>query len=180
MKKVVAIDHDWKEFVQHIMEKIQEHATWYQARRAQILEAFNAKPTELDAAKKEVSQASQTLVETMQDAPQFPQGPNPLQDVTQMSTFAATVASVPTVDLDAEEGDSQEPHESVDMDQDQPEGSEGQEGVKKEGRRVRAQRPQPFPNNRSPKKVTQHNLKSCDGHAAPALCRGCIRPPGIW
>lgn len=63
-KKIAELDQEWSSFVEKTMSKVKEHANMYQSCRADMLETYNKKLSELESLKKELSTASMQMLAT--------------------------------------------------------------------------------------------------------------------
>ena len=61
-KRIEELDQEWSSFVQKTMEKVKQHAAMYQSCRADLLEAYNTKLEELSMLKKEMTEASLSML----------------------------------------------------------------------------------------------------------------------
>lgn len=150
-KRIVQVDNDWRNFVATVTQRVNDHASWYHAHRTELLTQYNQKALELEAARRELTQASQQLLEQQQEMPALP----PPQDTTATLATVGQVLTAPlpeVVHLDT--GDTSEVEENENM-EDGDEAS--QEGVPKE-RKSNPIRPAAF-QTRSPKKVANLQLK---------------------
>lgn len=156
-KKIASTDQDWQRFVAGVMSKIQEHATWYQEHRSQLLAQFTQKGQELEEAKREVSQASLCLVEGALGPAEPAPTQAPTQDLANIQQLAQSLVTPHIVNL--EEVDPEEENMETGSPSEPQEGSEEATG-RKEAREAREKKSlRPFQQNRSPKQVAQHNLK---------------------
>ena len=143
-KRIKELDAEWGAFVTRTLTKIKEHGVMYQSYRADMLEQYNQKLSELHAMKKEVSAASQSLVgqpneeEPMLDAPDLD---------TSFEMLQTALAESSAIDL------TEEPMEEDEMIADPPE-SKGEE-AKKESLAMK-----PFRSAASPTGVAKAHLKS--------------------
>lgn len=152
-KRVAQADTEWQDFQKKVLQKLQDHAGWYQEYRMGILDQYNQKATELELARREVSQASQILAEQVNQAPQLPPPADTVGDVNRIA--AAAASAVPCIALDdAEEDDEMDEIEPQD---EEDEMDEVNQAKNRTGRRPI--RPQAFSSNRSPTKVAQAHLK---------------------
>jgi predicted metal-dependent TIM-barrel fold hydrolase len=60
--RIEELDQEWSSFVQKTMEKVKQHAAMYQSCRADLLEAYNTKLEELSMLKKEMTEASLSML----------------------------------------------------------------------------------------------------------------------
>ena len=61
-KRIEELDQEWSSFVQKTREKVKQHAAMYQSCRADLLEAYNSKLEELSMLKKEMTEASLSML----------------------------------------------------------------------------------------------------------------------
>ena len=84
-KKIRELDSEWVKLLEQVNSKIQRHALLYQQTRADYLEEYNTRCQQLANVRKEVSSASQTLLnlgagdETVEDMPDVHQNIESLQ-----------------------------------------------------------------------------------------------------
>eukprot|EP00438_Fugacium_kawagutii_P003319 Skav229333 [mRNA] locus=scaffold2917:106078:107118:- [translate_table: standard] len=62
MDKIKDLDSEWKKFVEESKSRLQQHATMYHRRRAELVQQHESKLQELENLRAEVSSASQSLV----------------------------------------------------------------------------------------------------------------------
>lgn len=154
-KKVTGVDQEWRVFAQAVAIRVPEHAQWYQAHRSELMAQHASKTAELDELKKQVTEASQTLVETAQPPPPPPTAPDPAQDFAQLQATLTSLGQVPFVDLSAGDAEDMEDEPLPDATEESAE-----EGAEKPRTR-RPIQPRPFASGqvRSPLKVAQSQLK---------------------
>eukprot|EP00438_Fugacium_kawagutii_P006270 Skav222657 [mRNA] locus=scaffold997:249908:252591:+ [translate_table: standard] len=93
-KKIHALDQEWKEFTAKVQAQLQNHIQWYQQYRTSLLEAHQGKILALEAAKKELSAASQTLMRqpvALETVPDFEEAMPTIQQMQEALTQAAAV-----------------------------------------------------------------------------------------
>lgn len=107
-KRLKDLDNEWAKFMDATMSKIRQHASMYQACRADLLETFNQRLAELHAIKKEVSAASQSLVDQPLDNATVPDAPLVEDQLLQMQDLVSqegVVGGLPDqIDLSSDAG----------------------------------------------------------------------------
>ena len=105
-KKLTELDQEWVKFMGATMCKMHQHAQMYQNFRADLLESFNQKLSELHAIKREVSAASQSLVSQPLENVCIPEAPaidQQLQQMQEQMQQDGLVSQVPdSIDLISE------------------------------------------------------------------------------
>ena len=147
-KKVQTLDIEWNSFVQKTQEKVRLHALMYQQCRANLMENYNSKLSELQLIKEEVNRASQTLlkppeIETLEAAQ---------PDVgTQMEELARIFQEGGQVESPIEIGDASMEEEELVMD-----------GTEADQKKPVSLAMKPFRSAASPSGVAKAHLKMKD------------------
>ena len=107
-KRLTDLDNEWAKFMASTMNKSRQHASMYQACRADLLEVFNQRLAELHAIKKEASAASQSLVDQPLDNASIPDVPVVEEQLAQMQELVnqeGAVGMLPDhIDLSSDAG----------------------------------------------------------------------------
>eukprot|EP00435_Cladocopium_sp_Y103_P007408 s3976_g2.t1 len=127
-------------------EKFQTHALLYQQHRADLMEALNSKLEELSQVKKEVSVASQTLLQEEWMAPVIPAQPDIAAQMTDLHGVMQEGANGEQIDLTM-------------LDDEEIELMDGAEPLGEVAKRSTSKILKPFRGAVSPTKVANHNLK---------------------
>lgn len=143
-KKVVDLDKEWTAFIANTLNKVKEHAQMYQSCRADLLEVHNQKIAELLVVKKEMSEASMSLLGQTQPVAEIPDMPDPAESIQALQEAMNEGGAVGPIDLTAE------------MEEDEMEGFE-QAGITS---KATSKALKPFKGATSPTKVTNLHLKT--------------------
>jgi len=101
-KKVVDLDKEWTAFITNTLTKVKEHAQMYQSCRADLLEVHNQKIAELLVVKKEMSEASMSLLGQAQPAVEIPEMPDPAEGILALQEAMQEGGAVGPIDLTEE------------------------------------------------------------------------------
>eukprot|EP00438_Fugacium_kawagutii_P008298 Skav206321 [mRNA] locus=scaffold1420:105778:106920:+ [translate_table: standard] len=107
-QKIVNLDAEWSTFVKTITQKLQIHGQCYQQYRADLMEAYNKKLADLNAAKHEVSQASQVLTGQVQPNVQLAAAADVEGDFANLQAMLAQAGCVDQVYTVSDDGMDEE------------------------------------------------------------------------
>eukprot|EP00438_Fugacium_kawagutii_P028839 Skav229823 [mRNA] locus=scaffold2672:85924:87229:- [translate_table: standard] len=107
-KRISGLDMEWKQFIATAMERMQWHSTHYHNHRSDLMESLNRKLLELEQVKKEVQEASQSLMGQIVGVDDAIEHPPAQEDLTKFHDLAhmlhqASDASIQLLDNDMEE-----------------------------------------------------------------------------
>eukprot|EP00438_Fugacium_kawagutii_P008181 Skav214675 [mRNA] locus=scaffold923:540234:541367:- [translate_table: standard] len=153
VKKIVAVDEDWRNFISEVTSKVHMHAHQFQAHRGDLLETLNTKLQELETIKLEVSTASQQLMG------QTPVIDTQLEDMNlqeQLAQFHQMTAAMGVTDTPLVEVSEEEPEQTEELDEEMEAATPGSDKPSKVKSHLA---PAPFRQPGSPGKVASHHLK---------------------
>eukprot|EP00435_Cladocopium_sp_Y103_P072674 s255_g41.t1 len=142
-KRVTTLDQEWIAFTAQILEKVKSHAQMYQSCRADLLEQYNLKNQELIGIRKEMSQASASLLGQSQPILEMPELPDMSQQIQMIQDAIADGSQIDQIDLTEEEDEGME--------------AEAESFTSKV--RLSPKTLKPFRNSTSPTKVANQHLK---------------------
>eukprot|EP00438_Fugacium_kawagutii_P004996 Skav215293 [mRNA] locus=scaffold2522:227637:228764:- [translate_table: standard] len=159
-KRIQALDTEWGQFIQVIMDRVFQHAQCYQQRRTQLLDAHALRQLELRQVKQSITQASLHMAqhEVEEDIPDAVDFAAQLQELQRLGQVQTPHVQFLDDDNDEEEDDDV-------MEELEPEELDGQESVElaetpKPGKKAQPTPHTTFRNAPSPTKVANQNLKT--------------------
>eukprot|EP00438_Fugacium_kawagutii_P029175 Skav214794 [mRNA] locus=scaffold3850:79226:80533:+ [translate_table: standard] len=160
LKKISDLDIEWRNFIQVVTCRIQDHAGWYQAYRAELVAQHEKKSKELESVKQMVTQASMTLVGNTPVASSPPEARDTTADMLLVNQALSQASKVPVIHLEDEPTDMED-MEEMEEEGDLPDGQteEAGHGSGSVPHRARKVQVRPFA-TRSPTKVASTHLKT--------------------
>eukprot|EP00438_Fugacium_kawagutii_P016300 Skav208503 [mRNA] locus=scaffold1658:98643:99653:- [translate_table: standard] len=95
VKKIKALDEEWRKFVADVSERTAMHATLYRQHREELQQSLHEKLKDLETVKKEVNVASQTLLDSLQPV-EYKEEPEDTEDA--MARISAVMQEAAAVD----------------------------------------------------------------------------------
>eukprot|EP00438_Fugacium_kawagutii_P016421 Skav206441 [mRNA] locus=scaffold295:139568:141912:- [translate_table: standard] len=155
-KKIHSVDQEWRQFLSSVHSKVMLHAQHFQHHRGDLLESLNAKLQELERIKKEVQDASQTLLSQPSSLETNLEDGTNSEAMAQFEQLAANLASFqaapPFLVEDDEEDEEAEMQPASDQEASEPPAAKTHLA------------PAPFRSPGSPGKVAQNHLKAKSSH----------------
>eukprot|EP00438_Fugacium_kawagutii_P008684 Skav210827 [mRNA] locus=scaffold1597:402160:403864:- [translate_table: standard] len=110
-RRIQSLDREWQGFLTVALERMQMHAMQFQTHRSDLMENLNRRLRELDQVKKEVNEASQSLVGRMPQVELQVEEHPPQADLLRFQELAQSLsAAAPNVELIDDDMEDQELH----------------------------------------------------------------------